>query len=262
MGFDKNSWKICFVLILLVVIVSFLTFSSVANAQINESVNEPPNQTNVSLQHIDPEILTAFENSTRVEVFVKYNGDMQVTLQNEEELAIYYANITTTKNLFSHITEKAMNITESQLSALSPSFVADITKEGFQRLANDSRVRSIGLVRQLTTFLNESISLIKNETTIVEIEEPKSWFSGIIDFFRSLFNAIFQLNESSPKNLSEINELNMSEEPKTNLSEIGTEEKKQESETDPFSALFSFLSPKIKKKNQQIGNKNDRKTIY
>jgi hypothetical protein len=50
----------------------------------------------------------------------------------------------------------------------------------------------------------------QNETN-QEIKETKSWFSGIIDFFRYLFNVIFQINNNAAENLSNNATYNLSE---------------------------------------------------
>lgn len=106
-------------------------------------------------KYIEPAAIKAFENNdSRAEIFVRYNSDIPINESNEREMLDYYRNSTVTKTIFSYIPEAEMNITITAISALAPSFVAIATKDGFEKLVNDSRVIEIQLERE--TYLADA----------------------------------------------------------------------------------------------------------
>jgi hypothetical protein len=200
-------------------------------AQENETLSNITNQThqsNLTTPYIDPEILKALENSTWVNIVVKYIGDIPITFENEEEMFEYYRN--KTKFFFDYIPETDMRRVGGGVLALQPFLSAEVTRQGFDKLVNDSRVTKIFLNREVQIFQDESAentSLTKNEAIVEKTEEPKSWFSGIIDFLRSLVNFFFQVDTNISKNATENQGIiNKSEE--TNNTEAGIPEESEE----------------------------------
>lgn len=142
--------------------------------------------------YIDPEILKAFENNIWVKVSVRYKGDMPITFENEQQMALFYSNSSVAKSFFGYIPETEMRNVQGGLLALQPFFKAEVTGQGFDKLANNSRVTKIFLSKVASISGNESAEeqqLTTNQTEIKtpEITKPKSFFSRIINFFKSLF---------------------------------------------------------------------------
>lgn len=102
-----------------------------------------------ALPSIDPEIMKAFENNySSAEVWIKYRVDTPINESNEEEMIAYYQNITISKLAFSYIPESEMNITRATLLGFAPNFVAIVNKQGFEKMATDSRVTEISLLQK------------------------------------------------------------------------------------------------------------------
>ncbi|MFH0831877.1 MAG: S8 family serine peptidase [archaeon] len=131
---------------------------------LNQSQILPTLEVNKSI-HIDPAIMKAFENQSEVRILVRLIGTSNITItgtkeqrrelsaQRDQLLRLTVEDFLTnyseneTKNIRKHIGE----------------FTADMTKEGFNKIVNDSRINEILLSYTAPGYaiLDESVPLIK-----------------------------------------------------------------------------------------------------
>ena len=149
----------------------------------------------------DSEILEAFETQTEVRVIVRLadNSNITITGTKEEKIELMIQRdewfMSETEKFLSTLSKDKFNV----LSNISDGFVGMITKEGFDILINNTKVSEIyldiiGNVALDENDITENITTPKSippiekesESKLTKIEE-KSWFSKLIQFFRSLF---------------------------------------------------------------------------
>ncbi|MFH0831878.1 MAG: hypothetical protein V1886_03370 [archaeon] len=190
---SKNIKKVYLALSFLIAIIFFLAISNGVYAQRgNETANETINQTeqnNSTLPYIDQEILRAFENSTWVRVLVRLVDNSNIIIEGTKEER---KNLSSQRDLFLNLQleEFLSNILENETKNIRKhigEFTADMTKEGFNKIVNDSRINEILLSYTAPGYATENTSLTENETTIEKTEEPKTernfvflWFLGTI----------------------------------------------------------------------------------
>ena len=167
----KNSYLGILLIFLVITLFSFALIPSVS-AQENETTNQ-------TQAYIDPAVLAAFEqNQTWVSIGVKYKGDIPVTFENEREMVVYYFNSSVAKSFFGYIPETEIKNIQGGLSALQPFFTAKVTREGFNKLANNSRITKINL--DIPTYSSENqsesknVSLLNNKTINEKTKEKKA----------------------------------------------------------------------------------------
>lgn len=152
--------------IIIFLAVAIIISSSTKSVMAQGNETNQSNATNESLPYIDPEIYRAFENQTWVRVIVKYKiagikdfADI-TDFNNPEEAQFFYKNLTS--SLFDYIP-----ITEMKgiSTGFSTSFSAEVTKNGFAKLINNSNITQIYLDIMTYNLKNES------SANITQIEE-------------------------------------------------------------------------------------------
>ena len=147
----------CFVIILSLLLI-FIILETKNTASLSSS---DINITNRS-KYINPEIVKSFENNqTWVEVIVKYKiqGIKEFAeiedFQNQEEAKSYYRNLT--ESFLNYLPKTEIRRISTSFST---SFAAEVTREGFEKLVNDSRVSKIYLDIKTYNLLDDTIPLI------------------------------------------------------------------------------------------------------
>lgn len=151
-----------------------------------------------TLPYVDPTILPVFENQTRVDVLVRLidisNITIEGTFEERRNLLIKRNEILAPAldNFLSNLAADDVIVTFKHTGE----FTAQVTKEGFELLSNDPRVKEIWLEYkgigyaandEVITAPQNNVSQDQAETKSPELAKPQSFFQKIINFFKSLF---------------------------------------------------------------------------
>ncbi len=191
--------------LVLFVVLSILGIFVISVVQANNETN----QINIPLPYIDQEILESFENSTWVEIMVGIRDNTGINISQSDTKEQQTAKKMAKKAIFDPIIDAILsNLTEEEFNLkvrfLSGSqFYGEITKEGFDKISNNSNIAEIYLppppahasIPRAENFEEKKVTgnISENETINektkqfeVNKEKKESLFDKIINFLKSI----------------------------------------------------------------------------
>jgi|GEM_PF-5690861 len=173
----SGKWKIRYGIPVILLVLTLISFQAMpfANAQENETANQ-------TSPYVDPAILTVFEqNQTWVSVIIALLDNSNITVQGTKEER---RNLSNQRADWFRVVEEIIvsNLSNSDIRNIRKhvgAFDAEISRQGFDKLANDTRIEKVilnyGGSPSIAIDQNQSMpqntSSFENETTSEKTKE-------------------------------------------------------------------------------------------